>query len=132
MKTLVIEWAHLDKDGRTCDRCSDTGHEIQKAVRWFKRRCSDLAVTFRERKLTGKQIRSSNSIWLNGRRIEALLPQAKGGESPCQSCGELIGGEVSCRTIQRKGGVYERVSAALIKEAACRVLPCCGGGKGCN
>lgn len=25
MTRIEIEWRHLDKDGKTCERCSDTG-----------------------------------------------------------------------------------------------------------
>jgi tartrate dehydratase beta subunit/fumarate hydratase class I family protein len=31
MKRLEIEWRHLDKEGRTCDRCADTGDEVRRA-----------------------------------------------------------------------------------------------------
>ncbi len=35
MNSLEIEWRHLDKDGKTCDRCSDTGETVRAA-------CADL------------------------------------------------------------------------------------------
>lgn len=28
MKTLEIEWRHLDVQGETCDRCYDTGENL--------------------------------------------------------------------------------------------------------
>ena len=32
MDKLIIEWKHLDLDGETCERCSDTGENIVKAI----------------------------------------------------------------------------------------------------
>ena len=31
MNRLEIDWCHLDKDGKTCDRCSDTGETVRAA-----------------------------------------------------------------------------------------------------
>jgi hypothetical protein len=31
MNRLEIEWRHLDKNGKTCDRCSDTGETVRAA-----------------------------------------------------------------------------------------------------
>lgn len=32
MNVLEIEWRHLEKDGRTCLRCSDTLQSLQQIV----------------------------------------------------------------------------------------------------
>lgn len=33
MKKLKIEWRHLDVEGETCDRCYDTGDNLEREVR---------------------------------------------------------------------------------------------------
>jgi len=37
MKTLTIEWKHLDKEGATCVRCSDTGKTLAEVVKDLSR-----------------------------------------------------------------------------------------------
>ena len=37
MKTLKIEWKHLDVEGETCARCYDTGKNITNEVKRLKR-----------------------------------------------------------------------------------------------
>ena len=124
MKRLEIEWRHLDKEGRTCDRCADTGDEVRRA-------CETLAgelqprgweVVLKETLLTGDEISQSNSILINGIPVEELLPDARKSENCCVSCGELIGGTAMCRTIERSGRTFERIPASLIREAAYNLI----------
>ncbi len=124
MKRLEIEWRHLDKEGRTCERCADTGEEVRSA-------CETLAaelqpggweVVLKETLLTGDKISQSNSILINGIPIEELLPNARKGENCCVSCGELIGGTIMCRTIERGGRTFERIPASLIRKAAYHLI----------
>lgn len=35
MKTLKIEWRHLDVGGETCERCYDTGENLVNEVKRF-------------------------------------------------------------------------------------------------
>ncbi|MFO1371876.1 MAG: DUF2703 domain-containing protein [Candidatus Competibacteraceae bacterium] len=39
MKTLEIEWRHLDQDGRTCLRCSDTLQSLQQVIAQLAAEC---------------------------------------------------------------------------------------------
>ena len=32
MKTLRIEWKHLAKDGKTCERCGETGATLRRVI----------------------------------------------------------------------------------------------------
>ncbi|MGB7970339.1 MAG: DUF2703 domain-containing protein [Candidatus Deferrimicrobiaceae bacterium] len=127
MKTLTIEWKHLDKDGATCVRCRDTGKTLAEVVGELKHECKEtgVRVVFRETVLGADRIRESNQILFNGVPLENLLPGAVAGENACQSCCDLLGQETSCRTIERDGKRYEAIPESLIRAAACRVAGCC-------
>ena len=119
-KRLEIEWRHLDKDGKTCDRCADTGETVREACEAL---AGDLGpagweVRLKETLLTDREIGDSNMILLNGTPIEELLPDARAAESCCASCGDLLGVPVLCRTLERDGRTYEAIPASLIREAA--------------
>ncbi|WP_289023366.1 DUF2703 domain-containing protein [Desulfobacter postgatei] len=120
MKRLEIEWRHLDKDGKTCDRCLDTGETVRAAY-------SDLAkelepkgweVTLKETGLTDQEIRESNNIYFNGIAIEKLLPDTRKSENCCASCCEILGTPTMCRTLERNGQIFEAIPVTMIVEAA--------------
>ena len=58
MKTLEIEWKHLDVEGKTCARCSDTGEALQEVIGKLTEECnaSGWEIKFKETKLTSKNI----------------------------------------------------------------------------
>jgi len=119
MKNLEIEWRHLDKDGKTCDRCSDTGETVRRVYIDLSKELkpSGWEVTLKETLLSENEIAGSNIILLNGSPLEKILPNAKKSENCCVSCGELLGSPTQCRTIQHKGQIYEAIPASLILEA---------------
>ncbi|MFH1059516.1 MAG: DUF2703 domain-containing protein [Pseudomonadota bacterium] len=124
MRRLEIEWKHLDKDGRTCERCADTGDTVRRVVEELS---SDLeprgwAVTFKETLLTETEIPQSNMILLNGIPLEDILPQASKSENCCSSCEELLGLPTLCRTIEYQGKTYEAIPPELIREAALQAI----------
>jgi hypothetical protein len=43
MKTLEIEWNHLDVEGKTCTRCSDTGEAFQEVIGKLTEECKSLS-----------------------------------------------------------------------------------------
>jgi len=123
-KNLEIEWRHLEKEGKTCERCADTGRELRIAL---ERLVEDLEpqgwrVSLKETLLSDAQLQESNSIYLNGLPIEALLPQTSKSENCCASCGDLLGFPVLCRTLERNGQTFEAIPAAMIVEAARRLI----------
>jgi hypothetical protein len=126
MKTLTIEWKHLDRDGTTCDRCADTGRTLRKAVRELNRNCRRCSVRFRlkETRLTGKRIVESNAIHIGGRPLESLLRGVKARETACGSCSELLGKPTSCRALRKGGRDLEAVPSKWIRQAACRAAGC--------
>jgi small redox-active disulfide protein 2 len=121
---LEIEWRHLDKDGKTCDRCSDTGDSVRSAYQTLIRELQPKGwqVTLKETLLTDEEITESNSVYLNGIAIEKLLPGTYKSENCCSSCGEILGAPTMCRTLERNGQTFEAIPAAMILEAARRVV----------
>src|SRR5690349_14728984 len=99
MKTLNIEWKHLEAGGKTCDRCGDTGQALKQVVKRLTSCCPGpgLKVSLKETRLGRRRLRESNEILFNGRPLEELLPNTNVGQSDCPSCGELTGEEASCR-----------------------------------
>ena len=124
MNLLEIEWRHLDKEGKTCDRCADTGETVREACEGLVGELGPAGweVRLKETLLTDGEIGDSNMILLNGTPMEELLPDARAAESCCSSCGDLLGVPVLCRTIERDGRTYEAIPAALIREAAHRLI----------
>ncbi|MBU4177810.1 MAG: DUF2703 domain-containing protein [Desulfurivibrionaceae bacterium] len=127
MGTITVEWRHLDKEGKTCDRCAETGQGITEMLLRLREECrgKGVEILFTETKLSGAEITQSNLILINGTPLEAFLPQATASESNCCSCGELTGREESCRTIIRHGQAHEAIPPEFIREAICRVAGCC-------
>ncbi|MDS4060240.1 MAG: DUF2703 domain-containing protein [Candidatus Contendobacter sp.] len=53
MTTLEIEWRHLDQDGPTCLRCSDTFQSLQQFIHQLAAECAPhgVQIVYRETKL---------------------------------------------------------------------------------
>lgn len=144
MRNLLIQWVHLSVEGETCQRCSDTGKNIAQVLGDFKNdpRLKDVDLKFNEMELQPEKIGSSNEILLNGTPIEKFIANAKAGESSCQSCSELLGKPVNCRTICCGKETLEAIPKETIREAILNWLKqdgsldiskCCpcGGDCGC-
>jgi len=137
MKSLKIEWRHLDIEGETCNRCYDTGENLNAEVRRLNKTLESqgIVVEWFETKLEDTQIPQSNTILFNGVPIEDIL-QIKVSENYCDSCTALLGKTTFCRTILYEGVEYEDIPAKAIREAAYKALliiessqkPSCGCG----
>ena len=127
METITVEWRHLDKEGKTCNRCAETGQGIAETMQRLREECrgKGVEILFTETKLSEAEISQSNLILINGKPLESVLPMATASESSCCSCGDLTGREESCRTIIRHGQVHEAIPPEFIREAICRVAGCC-------
>jgi hypothetical protein len=128
MKTLEIEWKHLDKEGNTCIRCTDTGEALEQVIGKLVQECMPCGwnIRFKQTKLTEKDISESNIILFNGKPIEEVLPTAAASESHCQSCCEFTGNSsTSCRTVEFEGKIYEGIPSTLIRQTACEIAQCC-------
>lgn len=127
MKTITIEWLHLDVAGETCRRCGDTGSELGRVVVRLQAECAPrgVEVVFKETLLTAEQIARSNTILINGVPLETILPQTLASASCCTSCGDLTGRTEQCRTIVHLGQEYETIPQELIRQAVCKFGGCC-------
>lgn len=141
MKTLNIEWRHLDVQGETCDRCYDTGENLANEVKRLKRALEpqSIEIVFTETKLDDSQIPQSNTILFDGIPIEDIL-DIEVSENYCDSCTALLGKETYCRAVKFEGNDYEDIPAKAIRQAAYKALglevkeekPASGSGCGCN
>jgi hypothetical protein len=141
MKTLKIEWRHLDVTGETCNRCYDTGENLNQEVKRLNRALQPqgFEVEWFETKLDDTQISQSNTILFNGVPIEDIL-KIEVSENYCDSCTALLGNETYCRTVIYEGYEYEDIPAKAIRQAAFKVLgieeakpaPAKNSGCGCN
>ena len=124
MARLEIEWRHLDKNGKTCDRCADTGETVRAAYQDLVRELAPQGweILLKETLLTDQEISESNSIYLNGIAIEELLPDARRSENCCVSCGEILGAPTMCRTLEQNGRIFEAIPTSMILEAAHRLI----------
>ncbi len=123
MKTLKIEWKHLDVEGETCNRCYDTGENLNQEVKRLNRALQPqgIEVEWFETKLDDTQIPQSNTILFNGVPIEDIL-NIEVLQNYCDSCTTLLGNETYCRTIRYEGNEYEDIPAKAIRQAALKVL----------
>jgi hypothetical protein len=123
MKTLKIEWQHLDVAGDTCNRCYDTGENLVQEVKRLNRALQPkgIEVELTETKLDDTQIPQSNIILFNGVPIEDIL-NIEVSKNYCDSCTTLLGNETYCRTVTYDGNEYEEIPAKAIRQAAYKVL----------
>jgi len=124
MRTLKIEWRHLDLGKSTCLRCSKTGKTLNQVITELKKELEpkSIKIIFKETKLSEKEIQQSNMILINGKTLESILYRAKVAENYCSSCTCLTGNETYCRTIEYNGETYEEIPEKLIREAVFKTL----------
>lgn len=127
MKTITIEWLHLDVAGATCQRCGDTGSELAQVVAQLRAECAPrgVEIVLVETLLGAEQIAQSNTILINGLPLETILPQTLASASCCTSCGDLTGRPEQCRTIVHQGQEYDTIPQELIRRAVCKIGGCC-------
>ena len=123
MKTLKIEWKHLDIEGETCDRCYDTGENLVSEIKRLNRALqpNGIVIEYSETKLDNTKIQESNTILFDGVPIEEIL-KIEVLENYCDSCSNLIGSKTYCRTVIFDGNEYEDIPAKAIRKAAYKVL----------
>lgn len=124
LEYLSIEWRHLDVEGETCLRCSETGKTVQMVIEDLIRELEPkgVRISFLETKLPESQVAQSNLILFNDMALEDLVPEMKISDNYCESCSCLTGKETYCRTIEYKGKVYEEVPEEVIRQAAFKAI----------
>ncbi|MBF0408556.1 MAG: DUF2703 domain-containing protein [Candidatus Riflebacteria bacterium] len=123
---LTIEWKHLEKDGITCVRCSNTGKTLLQVIEEMKKTCKkqQIEIEFKETKLAADRIKESNEILMNGIPIEKILSNAQVFESDCPSCSSITGQSNCCRGIKIEEKKYEEIPEEMIWKSACKLLKC--------
>jgi hypothetical protein len=123
MKKLIIEWKHLDVEGETCERCYDTGENLTQEVKRLNRTLQPqgIEVEMIETRLDDTEIPQSNIILFNGVSIEDIL-NIEVSKNYCDSCSNLLGTDIYCRTVKYEGDEYEDIPAKAIRQAALKVL----------
>lgn len=121
MNKIVIEWKHFDKNGATCDRCSQTGNNLQTVIKDLQK---DYDIKFIETKLTEDRMSESNQIIINGKLIEDLIPDTEVGQNFCSSCTDLTenSSDCHCRTINQGEAIFEDIPSDLIKTAILNII----------
>lgn len=124
MKSLELEWRHLELDDGTCIRCSETGKSLEEVIAELEEELKPQGVelSFTETTLPEEKLPQSNMILINGRPMEDILAGAEASESYCSSCSCLTGREAHCRTIRHDGEVYEEIPRKLIRKAVFAVV----------
>jgi hypothetical protein len=126
MKSLHVEWQHIEKNGKTCRRCAETGTTLTQVIKELAEELQPkgISVKLTETKLSKDEVSESNRLFFNGMALEDVLPDVAVSKNPCSSCadlcgcGDLCGKDVNCRTIVSDGAIYEAIPAALIRKAA--------------
>ena len=123
MKTHLVEWKHLDRNGRTCDRCHDTGANLRAVVRKLNTSLRPRGVRFRLKEilLNPDRLAESNSIIIDGRPLEEVLPATHVTNTECGSCGDLLGQATDCRAVTKDGRIHETIPPDMIHDALRKV-----------
>lgn len=121
MKRLLIEWKHYDKNGATCDRCNQTGINLNLAIKKLCKKYSSKGIDFsyKETNLTEDRMSESNQIIIDKQLLENLIPGAKSGINCCDSCADLLENSqgCNCRTINIGKNVHEEIPVDIIIQA---------------
>ena len=120
MKVLPIIWKRLvSTAGQTCDRCSGTNQELQRAIDKLRLVLSPLEIqpTLEIRAIGEEEFKAnpseSNRIWIAGRPMEDWLGARVGRSRCCSVCGDS-----ECRTVEVQGATFEVIPENVVIKAA--------------
>ena len=120
MKPLPILWKRLvSPQGKTCDRCSATYQEMQRAVEKLTQSLRPLGIepSLEIREIDEKSFKAdpseSNRVWIAGRPMEEWLGANVGTSRCCSVCGTS-----ECRTVEVEGTTFETIPEKLFLKAA--------------
>src|SRR5512139_894923 len=120
MKALPILWQRLtNREGKTCDRCSATQREMDRAMETLRESLRPLGIEPRleTRAIDEKSFKAnpseSNRIWIAGRPMEEWLGASVGSSPCCSVCGTS-----ECRTVEVEGTTFETIPEKLFLQAA--------------
>lgn len=123
-RTIAIEWRHLDVNGATCIRCSETGKTLQQVIEQLAKEFAPqgVQVRFIETRLGEQAIAQSNQILFNGVPLENVLAEVSVSSNACGSCSQLTQRETYCRTVEYEGKIYAEVPESIIRKAALKAI----------
>lgn len=123
MKSMIVEWKHLDVDGETCDRCSQTETNLIQEVRLLNSKLNSHGYQIKlvETKLDEASINESNMILINGIPIEKII-DIKVVDNYCKSCSDLVGSDSYCRSVLYQGKRYDEVPREAVRSAVANSL----------
>lgn len=120
MKSLPIVWQRLvSPEGKTCDRCSATHQEIQRALGKLEEALRPLGIapSLDVREIDEKAFKAnpseSNRIWIAGKPMEEWLGASVGSSRCCAVCGDS-----DCRTVEVGARTFETIPEQLFLKAA--------------
>ena len=119
MKSLPILWQRLVSGGKTCDRCSATYVQMQRAFDKLTQSLRPLGIepTLEIREIDERSFRAnpseSNRIWIAGRPMEEWLGASVASSRCCSVCGTA-----ECRTVKVEGTTFETIPERLFLKAA--------------
>lgn len=120
MKPLPITWQRLvSPEGRTCDRCSATYQEIERALTILTKVLRPLGIepTLEVKEIDQNSFKASpsesNRIWIAAKPMEQWLAASVCSSPCCSVCGTS-----ECRTVQVEGRTFEAIPERLFLRAA--------------
>jgi hypothetical protein len=105
-------------DGKTCDRCSATYQEMQRAMEKLRQSLQPLGIEPRleireiDDETFGANASESNRVWIAGRPMEEWLGASVGRSRCCSVCGSS-----ACRTGEVEGTTFETIPETLFLRA---------------
>ncbi len=114
---IIIDFLYLDLN--ECTRCQGTDRNLEEAILEVKNvlKSAGRKVEFNKINIISEEVAkeyefiSSPTIRVNGVDIQEEVT-----EDNCESCGDLCGDEVDCRTWKFKGKTYSEPPKSLIVE----------------
>src|SRR5512134_3243872 len=120
MKPLPILWQRLvSPEGKTCDRCSATYQQMERAIGKLKQSLRPLGIepSLEIREIDESSFKAkpseSNRIWIAGRPMEEWLGASVGSSPCCSVCGTS-----ERRTVEIDGIIFETIPEKLFLKAA--------------
>lgn len=118
MMKMPIVWQRLVMSGETCERCGNTGRELEAAVAKLAAALQPLGIepVLETRAIDEAGFRAnpaeSNRVWIAGRSVEEWLGADVGMSRCCSVCGDS-----DCRTLVVGDRTYETVPEELFIRA---------------
>ena len=110
MRQMPIVWKRLVMGGETCNRCGDTGRELDLAVAKLAASLLPLGIEpiLKLQELSETEFKvnpsESNRVWIAGKPVEEWLGASVGMSRCCSVCGDS-----DCRTLEIEGRSYEAI-----------------------